>query len=198
MKNSPLAALLLVVMAGVIGGLTWMLSGDDPIESDAKTVDVPEVSPNTVEVVAMTPRERMLKGRLEAELREIERYRKQGVTMPNGQIKVTDVDGEPLYIHPKLVEGVGRYGEPLYATVKYKRRAAVPVRKEIKSLLPEKARPTLMDARDKKILTLGTKPGEEDAGPPKGASTGGEDGSGGAAAGGSGDGAGKPTSLGDG
>ena len=189
MKNSPLAALLLIGVAVLVGGMAWALSGDDALATDPKVVIAPQVNKRTVEVVAMTPRERLRQGRLEAARRELDEYKRTGTVLPNGEIKVADVDGSPLYIHPELVEGVGRYGEPLYAMAKYKRRAPVPLYKEIKSKAKEKFAPKIVDGRGKKLLKFGTKPSEEDdgsggGGDESGAGTGASAGGGGAGGGG--------------
>ena len=189
MKNSPLAAFLLIGVALLVGGMAWALSGGDALDTDPKVVIAPQVSKRTVEVVAMTPRERLRQGRLEAAERELEEYKRTGTVLPNGEIKVADVDGSPLYIHPELIEGVGRYGEPLYAMAKYKRRAPVPLYKEIKSKAKGKFEPNVVDARGKKLLKFGTKPSEEDD---SSGDDGGESGGGPGASAGGGTGGGKP------
>jgi len=188
-KNSPLAAFLLIGVALLVGGMAWALSGGDALDTDPKVVIAPQVSKRTVEVVAMTPRERLRQGRLEAAERELEEYKRTGTVLPNGEIKVADVDGSPLYIHPELIEGVGRYGEPLYAMAKYKRRAPVPLYKEIKSKAKGKFEPNVVDARGKKLLKFGTKPSEEDD---SSGDDGGESGGGPGASAGGGTGGGKP------
>jgi len=190
-KNSPLAAFLLIGVAVLVGGMAWALSGGDALTTDPNVVIAPQVSKRTVEVVAMTPRERLRQGRLEAARRELEEYKRTGTVLPNGEIKVADVDGSPLYIHPELIEGVGRYGEPLYAMAKYKRRAPVPLYKEIKSRAKAKFEPKIVDARDKKLLKFGTKPSEEEDDSGGGDSGGGTGAS--AGGGGSGGGGGKPS-----
>lgn len=161
MSKSPLFAISLATAAFVVGGAAWMLSGDESVETAASVVDLPEARTGP-RVMALTPHERRLKGRLEASKRKIEEYRKQGKVLENGTIVVPDVDGSPLYIHPKLIEGVGRYGEPLYAMARYKRRAGVPVNHKIEAKMPANMQPKMVDLRDKKILTFGTKPGEDD------------------------------------
>jgi hypothetical protein len=182
-KNSPLAAFLLIGVAVLVGGVAWALSGDAPLASDPKVVIAPDVSRRTTNVVAMTPRDRMKKGRLESARRELAEYKRTGITLPNGEIKVADVDGSPLYIHPVLIEGVGRYGEPIYAMAKYKRKAAVPLLTDIKSKADSKFNPSIVDGRGKKLLNFGTKPSEDEES--KGAgSSGSGDGSGGGNAGG--------------
>ena len=189
MKNSPLAAFLLIGVALLVGGMAWALSGGDALDTDPKVVIAPQVSKRTVEVVAMTPRARLRQGRLEAANRELAEYKRTGTVLPNGEIKVADVDGSPLYIHPVLIEGVGRYGEPLYAMAKYKRRAPVPLYKEIKSKAKSKFTPKVVDPRGKKLLKFGTKPSEEDDSSGDG---GGESGGGPGANAGGGAGGGKP------
>lgn len=159
MSKSPVSALVLVGVAALVAAFAWMMSTDAPIESEARVVDLPEVSTGPT-VMALTPHERRLQGRLEGAQREIEEYKKQGKVLENGAIVVPDVDGSPLYIHPKLIEGKGRYGEPLYATAKYKRRAAMPLR-ELKTNIPDKAKPKLADARGKLKLGFEKKPGSE-------------------------------------
>ncbi|MCB9899173.1 MAG: hypothetical protein H6825_14305 [Planctomycetes bacterium] len=127
MKSSPLSALIMIGVTGLAGTVAWMVWGDRaPIEQQPVLSEV--VTPAQPEVMALTPWEQRKKGRLEGAKREIERYKQEGKVLDNGAIKVKDVDGSALYIHPELIEGTGRFGEPLYVMAKYKRRAPVPLR----------------------------------------------------------------------
>lgn len=171
MKNTPLSALVLLAAAGLVGAVAFFALGDDPQQPESKVVQVTTVS-ETPKVMNLTPHEQRKQERLEATKRQIEEYKKIGKVLPNGEIKVPDVDGSPLYIHPELIEGVGRYGEPIYALAKYKRRAAVPLRQTIRSRVKnEEAQPKLKKV-DGTVLTLGKK--NEGGKKPKGAAAGAE------------------------
>ncbi|RKY21952.1 MAG: hypothetical protein DRQ55_02705 [Planctomycetota bacterium] len=175
MSNSPLSALVLIGVAGVVGTFAWMAGTDDVVLTEA---DVVTLAPATAtigpRVMALTPHERRLQGRLEGARRQLERYKREGTVLPSGAIVVPDVDGTPLFIHPELVEGKGRYGEPLFAMANYKKRAALPLRKKMRSLLPEKNQPKM--ARAKQKLSFSKRPSNSDGG---GASTGASSSSGG-------------------
>jgi hypothetical protein len=147
-SKSPLSALVLVGVAGVVGAVAWMASADESMANEADVVGLPSATAASgPRVMALTPHERRLQGRLDGARRQLERYKKEGTVLPSGAIVVPDVDGTPLYIHPELVEGKGRYGEPLYAMGTYKKRAALPVRAQNRNLLPEKNQPKLARAR---------------------------------------------------
>lgn len=160
MSKSPLSALVLLGVAGLIGSIAWMIASDDMGATEARVVDLPAAGGGP-RVMALTPHERRLQGRLEGAKRELEEYKKRGKVLDNGTIVVPDVDGSPLYIHPKLIEGKGRYGEPLYATAKYKRRAAVPLR-ELKSAVPDKLKSKVADVRDSAKIGFQKKPSAHD------------------------------------
>jgi hypothetical protein len=156
-SKSPLSALILVGVAGVVGAFAWMALSDEAIESEASVVQMPSATDRSgPKVMALTPHERRLQGRLEGAKREIEKYKEEGRVLESGTIVVPDVDGSPLYIHPELIKGKGRYGEPLYAMAKYKKRPALPLTTP-KNLLPAKNQPKVAKAK-KGTLTFGTKP----------------------------------------
>lgn len=156
MKNTPVSALVMIGAAGLIGWVAWSMTGSDPIDVTSP-VDV-SAHRATPRVMALTPHEKRLKGRIEGARRQLEEFKAMGEVLPNGEIKVPDVDGSPLYIHPELFEGVGRYGEPLYAMAKYKRRAAVPLRELQSTPKDSKAQPKLMDMRANSPLKFGSAP----------------------------------------
>lgn len=152
-----MTAVVLLGVAGLVGAVAWFASGDDALETTP--VDTQQTTLAPARVMDLTPWEKRKKGRLEAGRREIEAYKRKGKVLENGTIKVPDVDGSPLYVHPELIEGTGRYGEPLYAMARYKRRAAVPIRKEVRSALPEAAMPKVKRLpKGETPLTFGEKP----------------------------------------
>jgi len=128
LKNAPLSALVLFGIAGLVGGVVWIAADQERIEGDAASVPTATVSTPTV--VQVTPREKKLQWKLEQAQRKLDKYKKDGVVLPNGAIRVKDVDGSPLYVYPELVEGVDRYGEPKFLMATYKRRDPVPFVKE--------------------------------------------------------------------
>ena len=139
MSKSPLSALVLVGVAGVVGVVSWLVASDDPITGEAHVVNLPSATEGSgPRVMALTPHERRMQGRIEGAKRQIEKYKKEGRVLDNGAIVVPDVDGTPLYIHPEIVEGKGRYGEPLYAMGTYKKRPAGELRTVNKNLLPDR------------------------------------------------------------
>ncbi len=127
MKNTPLSALVMVGATGLVGTVAWLTWGyRAPIEpAPAVTTSVQPVKPR---VMDLTPWERRMKGRLEQAERQIEQYKQEGKVLRSGAIKTKDIDGSPMYVHPELIEGTGRFGEPKYVMAKYKRRAPVPLR----------------------------------------------------------------------
>lgn len=157
MTSSPLSALVLLGVATLVGAFAFLSSGDGPADSEARVVDLPPVQ--GPEVMSLTPHEKRISSRLEGARREIEEARKRGTVNDRGVIVVPDVDGTPLYIHPELIEAKGRYGEPLYLTAKYKRRAAAPLR-ELKQRVPEHLTPKFKDLRDEVIVGFGDKPSQ--------------------------------------
>jgi hypothetical protein len=162
-KNSPLSAFVLLGAATLIGGVAWFAIDDERIPTEVQVVTaVPEAS--GPRVTNLTPFEARKKGRLEAARREIEEYKKVGKILDNGAIKVMDDDGTPLYVHPDLIEGVGRYGEPLYAMAKYKRRPGVPLRDASQMPRPkaESAQPQVGRVKPgKSPINFGKKPDDE-------------------------------------
>ena len=126
--------------------------------------------------MALTPHEQRKAKRLEAAKRKIEDFKRRGEVLPNGEIKLKDLDGTPFYVHPELIEGVGRYGEPTFALVEYKRRTAGPVLEMDSRVVNMDAasQPKLKHAPGRTVMSLGEPPGSS-----QGISTSGGDGSGG-------------------
>ena len=129
MKISPLSALVLFGLAGLVGGITWIATsqGDDSVDP----AKVPEPTVSTPRVVPVSPYERKLAQRLERAKRKLEKYKEEGTVLPNGEIKTKDENGTPLWVHPELVEGVGRFGEPFYMYATYKKRPAAPLLRDM-------------------------------------------------------------------
>jgi len=156
-KNSPLSALVLFGIAGLVGGVTWIAVGNDRIESEPARLQ--QTTAHAPTVVPVTPREKKLAKLLEHSKAQLERYREEGTVLPNGEIKVMDASGTPMWVHPELIEGVGRFGEPLYAMATYKKRPAVPLIAEAKHPSSEAANAKLRTLpKGKSALSLGKKP----------------------------------------
>ncbi|GJM20177.1 MAG: hypothetical protein DHS20C15_00920 [Planctomycetota bacterium] len=123
MKNPALPAVVLLVLGGVVFGIAYWLDGsgsDGPVEP----LNVPE-SVDTI--VPSTPMEIRRAEKLEKAKEDLAHYREIGELTEHGVIKVPDVDGKHYFVKNKIVEGVGRYGEPIYAIAKYKPRPLVPL-----------------------------------------------------------------------
>jgi hypothetical protein len=155
LKNSPLSAFVLIGIAGLVGGVTYLASGDERIEADPEVVARPVLK--TPKVMVVTPHEQK-KARLMAEAQEeLEEYKRTGKILPNGAIKPLDANGTPLYVHPELIEGVGRYGEPLFMMATYKKKAAVPLLRDMKRPKAENVATMRVLPKGQTPLTLGNK-----------------------------------------
>ncbi|MDG2149070.1 MAG: hypothetical protein P8N09_06060 [Planctomycetota bacterium] len=156
MKNSPLSAVVLFGIAGLIGGVAYMATGDSRIEADPAVVAAPVQK--TPKVMQITPHERKLAKNLADAREELEEYKRTGKVLKNGAIKVIDDGGTPMLVHPELIEGVGRYGEPLYMKATYKKRAAVPLLRDMKTPKNAAAQPTMRKLpKGQTPITLGGK-----------------------------------------
>lgn len=155
MKNSPLSAVVLISIAGLVGGIALVATSDDRIESNPDVVARPAIKTPTV--MEVTPHQRKLERRLEQAEQEIEQYKKTGKVLANGAIKTIDESGTPLYVHPELIEGKGRYGEPLFMMATYKKKAAVPLLSKYKAPKSEKMATMRKLPRGQTPLTMGGK-----------------------------------------
>jgi hypothetical protein len=162
-KNSPLSAVVLFGIAGLIGGVAYMATGDARIEDDPAVVSAP--AHKTPKVMQITPHERKVAQNLVDARKEIEEYKRTGKVLKNGAIKVLDKGGTPMLVHPELIEGVGRYGEPLYMKAFYKKKAAVPLIKDYRKVKDTTAKPTMRKLpKGQTPITLGGKrPGKKKA-----------------------------------
>ena len=160
MKNSPLSAVVLVGIASVVGGIAYFASGQERIEGEARPVNAPVVTRPTV--VSVTPYEKKLERKMQQAEEKIAAYRKEGRVLPSGDIKVRDVDGKALYIHPEIIEGVGRFGEPFFATVQYKYRGGAPRLNGDNLMLPPKLQPKAVRKPGMTLTTVQTPNGSPD------------------------------------
>lgn len=171
MKNPSItAALVLVLLALVVGGLA-LSSGGDAEEGQAQVLTA-GTPVQKASFETLSPHEQRKKGRLEEARRELAQIRKVGKEVAPNVFKIKDDTGDPTYFYGDLIEGVGRNGEPLYLSAQFKRLPAVPLQEPHK--VPAKLAPKLQK-EPKKALKLG-KPKDD-----------GQDGSGGGQGGGTGD-----------
>ncbi len=159
MKNSPLSALVLIGVAGLVGTVGWFALLDDPI--DAEPAEVAAPTAKTPTVMNVTPRERKLQQRLDDARAQIERYKEIGEVLPNGAIKTVDRNGTELFVHPELIEGVGRYGEPLFMMATYKKKEAVPLLRNLKAPKSENMGKMRKLPPGETVLSLGNKKGRK-------------------------------------
>ncbi len=125
MKNpSLMTASALIGLAVVVGAATYLTSGD----GDDQAVSLIEaVEPvERVTYKDLSPHEMRKKGRLEEAKRYLARVKQEGKDV-GGLIKIKDTSGDPLYVWPELIEGVGAYGEQKFMMAQVKRRAGVPL-----------------------------------------------------------------------
>lgn len=124
MKNPALQATLMLVIGGLVFGLAFWLDQDQetgpvtPLASEPGAIDV---------IVKVTPIERRRQEKYEEAKERLAEFREVGEKTEMGTIKVPDVDGKFYHVKDKLVEGKGRYGEPLYGIAKYRRRGFQPI-----------------------------------------------------------------------
>lgn len=123
MKNPALPALLLLVLGGAVFGVAYWLDGGES-QGELATLTVPEGEDI---IVPSTPLEVRRVEKLEDARDQLAHYREIGELTDHGAIKVPDVDGRWYFVKNKIVEGVGRFGEPIYGIAKYKPRPLVPL-----------------------------------------------------------------------
>jgi hypothetical protein len=165
-KNpTALAALVLVGLAALVGGLIWATAGGDPT-GDSQPITA---TTNTQEVgfSAISPRERRKKVNMETTKRELKRIRETGEEVAPNLYMIPDDNGDPTYYYAELIEGRGRGGEPLYMTAKLKRRQTVPLIDPKGHVAPHQ--PSFKREKVEGVLNFG-KPTEEGGGESPGAS----------------------------
>lgn len=129
------AAFVLLGLAFLVGGATWLLAGS---EGDAgQAAQMPElVSSNQVGFVPISPKEQHKKQNMERAQRELKRIREVGTELSPDFYMIPDANGDPTYYSTQLVKGVGRNGEPLYASLQMKRTRTLPLRDRSKYTAP--------------------------------------------------------------
>ncbi len=129
-RRNGLLAGGLVVLVAVLGGSLYHLLQDDGSSGEATVVTdterereafetPPPAEPKSVQFSHMTPQEKLKQKRLDAALMKIEWAKKNGERF--GSMYRVERDGHEVYIGATLGKGVGRNGEPLYATVEARR-----------------------------------------------------------------------------
>lgn len=127
MKNpSSTAAFVLVGLALLVGGFAYLTTGDELVEEPVDVIT--KGTGSKVGFVALTPRERKKKSNLEEAKRKLKRIRETGKEVSPGVFRIKDENGTAIYYLDELVEGVGRYGEPLFMAVEWTRRPMVPLK----------------------------------------------------------------------
>ncbi len=155
MKNSPISALVMFGIAALVGGVAWMAAGQESVEPDVAPMIPPTVK--TPKVMSVTPKEAKMARIMEENLEKIEEYKRNGRVLDNGAIKTVDESGTPLYVHPELIEGVGRFGEPLWMMATYKKKNAVPLLRNRKAPKADKVATMRRLPKGQTALTLGKK-----------------------------------------
>lgn len=129
-RRTGLLAGGLVVLVAVLGGSLYHLLSGDGSDGDADVVThtpaeresmelPPPAEPKSVQFTHLTPQEKLKQKRLDAALQKIEWAKKNGERF--GSMYKVNRNGEEVYIGATLGKGVGRNGEPLYATVEARR-----------------------------------------------------------------------------
>jgi uncharacterized membrane protein YgcG len=146
------AAFLLIGLAFLVGGATWLLSAGDLDTGQA--AQVPALAPsNEIGFVAVTPKEQFKATNLERTQRELKRIREVGEEISPTEYMIPDANGDPTYYSTELVKGRGRNGEPIYATMVTKKIHNLPAVDPKKYLAPEA--PKLKKQPVKGLLKIG-------------------------------------------
>jgi hypothetical protein len=153
------SAVLLLGLAFLVGGATWLLSGSDA--DDGPLAQVPETaSTNEVGFVAVTPKEEHKQMNLERTQRELKRIKEVGQEVGPDLYMIPDANGDPTYYSTKLLKGRGRNGEPLFLSAQFKKTRTLPLRDPKKYIAPE---PVKFKAKPQPgVLKVG-KPSDQDA-----------------------------------
>jgi hypothetical protein len=139
------AAVLLLGLAFLVGGATWLLAGSG--DDDGPLAQLPETaSSNEVGFAAITPKDQRKKMNMERTEREFKQIREVGEEVGENLYMIPDANGDPTYYSTELVKGRGRNGEPLFMAVQFKKTRTLPLRDPRKYIAPEqpkiKAKPT--------------------------------------------------------
>jgi len=151
------AAFLFLGLAFLVGGATWLLSGSDA--DNGPVAQMPASAPsNEVGFVAVSPKEQRKAANLERTQREFQRIKEIGREVGPDLYAIPDATGEDVFYSTKLVKGVGRNGEPIYATSIAQRERPSPLVDPKQYLLPEP--PKFKKKPMKGVLKTGKKGGE--------------------------------------
>jgi hypothetical protein len=133
------AAVLLLGLASLVGGATWLLSDSDG--DDGQAALVPEVVPSDeVGFVSVTPKEQRKAVNIERTLREFKQIKEIGQEISEDLYMIPDANGDPTYYSTQLLKGVGRNGEPLFLSAQMKKTRTLPLRDAKKYIAPEPAK----------------------------------------------------------
>jgi hypothetical protein len=121
------AAILLLGLAFLVGGATWLLAGSD--DEGGQLAQVPAAAPsNEVGFAAITPKDQRKKINMERTEREFKQIREVGEEVSENVYMIPDANGDPTYYQTELMKGRGRNGEPLYMAVQFKKPRTLPLR----------------------------------------------------------------------
>ncbi len=148
------AAILLLGLAFLVGGATWLLAGSN--DDDGHLAQVPATaSSDQVGFVAVTPKEQRKKMNMERTQRELKQIKEVGEEVGENLYMIPDANGDPTYYSTELFKGRGRNGEPLFLSVQFKKTRTLPLRDPRKYIAPE---PPKLKAKPTKGLLKGGKP----------------------------------------
>ena len=153
------SAVLLLGLAFLVGGATWLLAGSDA--DDGPLAQVPETASTTeVGFVAVTPKEQHKQMNLERTQRELKRIKEIGEEVGPDLYMIPDANGEPTYYSTELLKGRGRNGEPLFLSAQFKKTRTLPLRDPKKYIAPEAPK---FKAKPQKGLLKAAKPSSGDS-----------------------------------
>jgi hypothetical protein len=127
-KNPSIAAaVVLVALSLLIGGLALASGGDEPASGDAQVLTA-SAAPVKASFETLSPHELRKRGRMEEAQRELAKIRKVGEEVLPNVFKIKDETGDATLYYGDLIPGVGRNGEPLYLMAQYHKLPAVPLK----------------------------------------------------------------------
>lgn len=141
MNSKPLLIGVLLVVIVALGGLAYKVLSDGTNDGSAAVVtgsndpaadtELPEPAPaKIVKFADLSPHEKWREEKKEQALRKLARIKKVGQKI--GDFYMVEENGEEVFYFGDLASGVGRYGQPLYATVKG-RRTPMGERRELRA-----------------------------------------------------------------
>ncbi len=154
--NRPLLLLgVLVVLIALIGGGLTLWSDQDSggdasndaelvsqANSGAEPAAIPApATPKKIKIKNLTPQQREKDRRLKRALDKIDRIKQVG--KPVGSMYEMDEGGQKVLYAGELASGIGRNGEPLYATVQAQRVPMGEMRRRRET--PEHLKPTVVN-----------------------------------------------------